>query len=511
MGSIGTAAFVLLLLARALALNITSNYSPVSVPVAESTPAELGPTMLASAQPVVITVSWPLPNGTVVTLLDQRMYNDTCSVPAWVRTDAAPQGAGAALPTLVVADDFTMPPTMDTCAGPLTVDIGLLRAMGRTPAAGGGNARVPARATLYLWRDSAFPLDVPWGTVAPLLEQVFTLPSEPASDSWGSDAYGYDVSTAALYNHVESLRFTLPLDTPLEGGASYWVGLAVAEERVYNSSDFSQNQPRWMVTTNTALRAGQVLLGTSGNTQAYRVVDAQAPNGAAMFRAAPALANWTIADAAEGTVLPFLASTQPQRSDTRQLALGVFAANCRVFASDTLVLSPSGVPPRVVDASAQLRWVAPLAVVPPSPAPAPRVATPVTVTDVPTPAPTDAVITTPTPAGPAGPGLWLYILSACSVVFILVGVLLLIVRRWYHTKYEASTYHELNLIVPPGGEENIALDDDADDLPAVEAVKATYADEAAIPPELSDLHASHDAQTMVPVSLDDKGKGKDRL
>jgi hypothetical protein len=503
---------------------------PTSAPVFAPLPASVAAP--SGGGGISTTVPHALPNGSAVVLLDQRLYNESCSVPAWVRTDATPIGPNAALPTSVVADDFFVPPQLDACRT-LTVDVGLLRAMGRN-----AGWRAPSRATLYVWADVGFPLGSSWGVAAPLVEQVFFVPTEPAASNWASAAYGYTVDTPSVYNHVESLRFTvtLPANTPLTGGWTYWVGLSVALDRAYNASDFSQNQPRWMTTTGAALRAAQQQLGGQA-TQAYRVIDAQAPNGASMFRAAPQLANWSTADdATEAAVLPFLGSTQPQRSDTRQLALGVFASDCTAYTTDGLLLSLSGVPGRVVDAVRQAQWPPPqppLVAVPAprvTPPPPPQRTTPVTVDDTPTwsssSSPNGGIVTQP--EGLDWTWLGALVGLGCAVLLVLVGVLALVARRCHRQHYQTDTsYHGLVQLVNSDGsvgtpapdaaaakEPLTALDEDPDAaarlrLPAEVAVKATYADDPGLvmqeldddPPDVQAAKREHGDLTMTPVPL----------
>lgn len=500
---------LLLLAATATAVNLT--FSPAS---ATSSPAA------APAQ--------PLPVGTALVLLDQRPYNDSCSVPAWVRTDASPVGTTAALPTLVVADDFAVPAAFDACRT-LTIDLGLFRAMGRSAA----GARVPSRATLYVWRDAQFALGVGWdGGASAYASQTFLVPT--VTQTWATAAYGYTVDTVAEYAHVESLRFVwpLPANAPVKGGETYWLAAAVAEDRAFNASDFSQNQPRWMVTTSAGLRQAQLLMGDA-STQAYRVVDAQAPMGAAMFRTAPQLANWTTADAAEPYILPFLAATaQQQHSDTRQLALGVFASDCTVTSRDGLVAAFDGVPAVYVDATAQRRWATPLpapaqAVPSPWPPTAPSPAQAVPAPAVPAqavPSTSDSNITTvSSPSAEVKETQWVLVIAAAIlVVVVLSGLLFLLARRHYRAHYTSDTYHELQVRAAPD-DAAIMLDDDnsgsgsgsgtprsSGGIPAEVAVKATYADHPTTTlvaaddddPDVAALKAAHDEQTMTPVPLD---------
>ena len=549
----------LLLVAWTTAFNVTDNYAPgpAAVPVMGPTPVPArvpgtAPTPVTPVPPLPVSITIAQPLNGVVTLLDQRLYNDSCSVPAWVRTDVAPVGVSAALPTLVVADDFLVPAAVDACAT-LTVDIGLLRAMGRTPQAQGGNARLPSRALLYLWPDAGFYLGVPWGVAAPLVEEAFAIPTDPAA--WASAAYGYTINTTSVFNHIESLRFSFAVPgAGVVGGRSYWVGLAIALDRNYNSSDFSQNQPRWMVTTNAALAAGQALNGGK-TTQQYRVIDAQAPNGAPMFRAAPVLANWTNASAAEPTVLPFI-STQPQHSTTLQLALGVFASNCSVYSTAGLVTS-AVMPPRVVDTVEQAVWAPPPVPSPsfPLPAPFPSPAVPPSsiatsspaVRPVPSPwplvqvfapspsaaqvpfPPADTTVQTP-PAQGMQISLILIIVAAVVVVLLIVGALWLIVWRWYRRKYvgdygEIVTEHDVALRPfgphdADGGADSTDVDldeeeedEDAEDvLPSETAMHVAFSDHPATlivqedgdAPDVAAVKQEYDEQVMVPEPLDEK-------
>lgn len=441
-----------------------------------------------------------------------------------------PGGAGmsGALPTLVVADDFVVPSTVEQCTQ-LTVDAGILRTLGRTS----GNARVPSRVLVYLWDDRAFFVNQTWDqTAAPLYSWSFATPAEP--ETWTSAAYGYTIDTLALYQHVESLRFNLT-ELALEGGRTYWIGLALALDRAFNTSDFSQNQPRWMVTTNTALRNAQQQLGGAA-TQAYRVIDAASPAGAAMFRAAPALGNWTGADAAEPTVLPFLTSNQPQHSTTRQLAIGVFASACTVFAlPPTATALPDGVPTRIVDAAAQLRWQVKAAPSPPLAvvvAPSPLVQ----VTFVPPPPP--VVVVEPPPPSPwivaavpssenaslaatpahatapdsflAGLNMWL-LAAACGVVLLALGIgTLWMVTKRCSQKYQSIEELSATSALRDGDGVSDDDDDDEDDnlmvpldasppsstavRPSDAAIQATYAAHV-LPADSDELHDT------VPVDL----------
>ncbi len=365
---------VALLLAVALpasALNVTDVNSP--------------PTVAASA---------------VLILLDQRAYNASASVPAWERTDAAP----LAVQSMIVADDFVLPAGVAHC-GAAVIEIGLQRALGRSPASAGGNFRTPTRATLWIWADTSFPLNRPLNvTPPPLARVVADAPEEPAGADWMSTpsdvggGAGYTADTPQMLYHVEALRFRFTnLSTLLVGdpakGVRYWVALSIALERAYNSTDFSQNQPRWMVVTRDGLRHAQELMG-GASTQSYRVVDV----AGTMFRTAPRLVNWTSADVAEATVLPFLTAGQA-RSDTRQLALGVFGLDCALSNASLVsaAIQTDVLPPRYVDEAAQLQWAPP----PPSPSPTATLPSPLgTVDETPSPTMGDTPIdSSPVPSG----------------------------------------------------------------------------------------------------------------
>jgi hypothetical protein len=294
----------------------------------------LNVTTLTPVPPPVIAA-----NATLV-LLDQRAYDTAYSVPAWMRTDTTLPAA-----TMLAADDFSVPATVGVCTA-LTVDAGLLRAMGLTP----GNARVPLNGTLWLWDDATFRLGRTLAqTPAPVARITVQTPAAPANANWSSATDGITVTNAGYY-HMESVRFDLP--ATVYGGRTYWVALDVALERAFNSTDFSQNQPRWMTTTTI-----------TAPSQVYRVIDV---NGT-LFHGAPQLQNWTSAAAAEPIVLPWLtASIAPMYSPTQQLALGVFASNCTLTGNATTI---SAVPPRYVPAPVAVP--VPLAVPSSEPVPSP--------------------------------------------------------------------------------------------------------------------------------------------
>ena len=174
---------------------------------------------------------------------------------------------------MIAADDFTLPAALASCDS-LTVDIGLMRAVGRTPGPA-GNARVPTSATFWLWADPAVQGNQTFMQAAPaaLATLVSTQPSEPASPTtWASppqSGFGYWLPAGNVY--VETLRFALgsgfaPLLRNLGGATArrFWLGLDVALTQAWNTTpggDYSQNQPRWMLQgdrTSSACRAASL-------------------------------------------------------------------------------------------------------------------------------------------------------------------------------------------------------------------------------------------------------------
>jgi hypothetical protein len=270
-----------------------------------------------------LTPSPGQPTNDTLVLLDRRAYQEL-SVAAWQRPD--PNA------TLLVADDFVVPTGVDRCTG-LTVDIVLLRAMGRDA----GNYRAPTNATLRLWDGRDFLLNRSLAkTAAPLAQWTVQAPTEP--QGWSSSD-GETVNTSAYYYHVETLRFVLH-NLTVYGGRTYWLGFSVALERAFNSTDFSQNQPRWMLSAT----------GMDGPDSTYRVVDV----GGNMYRDVPLLQNWTSAASAEPTVLPFLTvPPTPMHSDTKQLAMAVFATECSVY-PNAGVARVASMPPRYAEPAVQV-------------------------------------------------------------------------------------------------------------------------------------------------------------
>jgi hypothetical protein len=480
-------------------------------------------------------------------LLNQSVYNESASVPAWERTDAP--GTAGLNPTLVVADDFVVPSGLLTCDG-LTVDIGILRAIGST-------LRLPARATLWLW-DDATPLlgrSFPATVGAALASLTVAVPLEPNAIDWRSDSGGYFVPAA--HAQIETLRFRLDNLTGvlLGGPRRYWLGLAIALDRAYNSTDYTQNQPRWM------LAAPSISLN---GTLAYRVVDAQAPLGAAMYRDVPSLGTWTTADVAEPLVLPF--QTAPPlgtvlRSLTRQLALRVIVDTCTGFGR---VAALTSVPARYVNAQRQLLFaphaaampapvgvpvpaLAPLPPLPPPPVSPPiatgtETTTPSSWSAAPVPAAASsssssslelALAPTPTNGSAAVVGethttldLVLVILAGIIVIGLIVGLLAIFARRYYRRHYAEQPYEEmleLNEKKPLTDDKVIvALEEGGGG--GVTLPRVPYRDGAGTgpgpgllaphmgdPPDVRAVKEAHDKNVMVTVPLDAKEEEDDQV
>jgi hypothetical protein len=169
----------------------------------------LAATARAFNRTVYATVPSPPPlvplgtNATVFVLLNQSAYNDSLGVPAWERTDGAPTPS-APDPTMVAIDDFVLPPSISSC-DTLTVDVGVMRAEGRSAA----NDLLPTGGTVWLFADGAVPTNATFMQSAPLaLAAVpFVSPTEPAGGAWASPSTGYMLPVGHIW--VETLRFAL--------------------------------------------------------------------------------------------------------------------------------------------------------------------------------------------------------------------------------------------------------------------------------------------------------------
>ncbi len=234
----------------------------------------------------------------IVLLQHGTPFNDTVSVPVWERLDTTPP-----LPALVAADDFTIPLVIQSCRG-IVADLVLLRQLGRE-----SNYNVPVNITFWLF--AANQLTGPFNRTRALVERSFVVPSEGLWDPIDSTGGTTVDHGAGNYYHIERLRFELT-NLTLRSNTTYWLAALVATARNFSTVDYSQNLVRWVVSE------------ANITTNSYRVVDWHGN----MYRDLAALVNWTSAEVAEPTILPYFTSLSIQQSRTRQLALDVYGTGC---------------------------------------------------------------------------------------------------------------------------------------------------------------------------------------
>lgn len=323
-------------------------------------------------------------------ILNRAGTRDTWrSVPAWERTDTPLPHA-----SVVTADDIYVPTYAAMCQS-LVVDVTLLLARNTWEA----RARLPTSASLWLFPDSAVsPGGRPFIDRSAIMHVVY---NQPSDGPWDVRTDGEEVlpgTRSGVAYHIQRYRFEVP-GVSLLGGSTYWVALSLACDRAYNSTDYSQNQPRWMLR-----RAADVTapLGPARVDPPYHVVDRYG----SMFRQSPSLAAWTAAASASPVVLSFpmgpVAPAGDTSTESNQLDMAAYAGRCinvSEIPSDAFLTSlPPTWPPRHATPS-----VTPTPTQPPPPTvatPTPAVPTPlVTTTPTPAPVPTPSV-TTPTVAIP---------------------------------------------------------------------------------------------------------------
>jgi hypothetical protein len=275
------------------------------------------------ASPTPTPAYLPIQGNYVVLLSQGRTFNATVSVPAWERLDAL-----MPLPRVLVADDFTMPLSVQSCRA-LTVDIVFLRSYGATP----GNYRAPSRTNLYIY--SAGTLVGRFNQSRALYQQAFTAPSEGAWDPPGSSG-GETVRLGNVSYHVERLRFHWT-NLTLRSSTTYWLAASVSVDLARNTTDESQNMIRIAVSESGT--------GTAPAASQYQVVDAHG----SMYPSSPSLRNWTRAELAESVVLPYETSPGVTRSRTRQLAMDVYGEQCHAVTQvPSSVIRLVELPPRDV-------------------------------------------------------------------------------------------------------------------------------------------------------------------
>ena len=291
---------------------------------------------------------------------------------AWQRADSPAPGA-----TVVPAAAIDMPASLLNCSA-LTVDVPLLRTLG-------SSYRAPLSGTLWVFADDAAVVGAnrPFNASRALAQHRFA--PEPSEGNWtvlgASGGVTVDEGTPAKRFHVETYRFRLT-NLSLAGARRYWIALAVELERAFNATDFSLNQPRWL------LADGGLVSMAAGGATPFRVVDRYG----SMFLALPALANWTNGTnlttlAAAGVIAPAGISANV----SAQLALVAYASGCmNVSAVKTL--------DALVPQATTYRVLAPAGT--PTPTPSPPGNANVTGGDDATPTPTPAPTPSPTPPPP---------------------------------------------------------------------------------------------------------------
>ncbi len=296
------------------------------VELARTGSVQLSPaTPVPAASPVLVSSATTLDASYVLVLNQSAVYNETVSVPVGQRLDTT-----APLPSMVVADDFTVPTSLQTCRL-LIADLVLLRQLGRVATS---NYRTPANVTLWLFGSTSTA--GPFDPSRALFTKVFSVPSEGAWDPVGSTGGKTVDNGGGFHYHLERLRFQMS-NVTLRAGLTYWLAALVSIERAYNATDFSQNSVRWAL-SEVVPGVGSLVLN-----HPYRVVDWHGN----MFRAMPALHNWSAAAVAESTVLPSFVDPTTLASATRQLAVDIYLSRCtNVTRLPTSIKLLSSLPPR---------------------------------------------------------------------------------------------------------------------------------------------------------------------
>lgn len=246
-------------------------------------------------------------------LLDQWEYNAAASVPAWTVTDTSLRhikpSATSAHPATIATVQVPLP-TGAVCHH-LIVDVPLVRRF-----ASGASARTPTNATFYLWPAGATPaLDTAFDA-----RDAIVLHAPSPDGNWSSATNGRHYAAGNYEARVH--RFTLVTNgTGWQGNDTYptTLGLTIDLAHAVNRTDYSRNEIRWATVNATAVAGWR-----RTNSASYRFID----RDSGFFRTHPVLGRWSPAAVAEPTVLEFLAAgSAPHASDTRQLAVAVYA-NC---------------------------------------------------------------------------------------------------------------------------------------------------------------------------------------
>ncbi len=261
-------------------------------------------------RPNATNTTTPETPGYIVLLQQGRLFNDTVSVPVWERLDNG-VGTGPA-PAMIAAEDFTVPLAVQSCRS-LVADLVLFRQLGRE-----SNYVVPHNITLWLFAHNEVSTPVHFNASRALVERVFTVPTEGQWDPVGSTGGTTVDRGAGYYYHIERLRFELT-NLTLRSNTTYWLACLVSLNRNYSPVDYSMNLVRWATSEVETVS----IMGTAV-VESYRVVDWHGN----MFRDVPALINWTSAEQAEATILPYFTSIDVRQSRHKQLALDVYGHNC---------------------------------------------------------------------------------------------------------------------------------------------------------------------------------------
>ena len=405
---------------------------------------------------------------------------------------------------MVAADDFTVPLAIQTCRA-LTVDLVFLRQLGRVES---NNYRVPTNVTLWIFPASA--LVGKFNRTRALYERVYVVPSEGAWDPVGSTGgVTVDRPGTGYYYHLERMRFAVS-NVTLRSNTTYWIAVLAAIDRAYNSTDFSQNLMRVAV---RGISPTVVTASAFSGGEQYRVVDVYGN----LYRNAPILLNWTRADAAEASILPYMTNPSVASSVTHQLAMDVYASQCTALAPvPPSIVRYAQLPPREPDllatsastpeSSTPSFWTvasSPSSASPPSssgPIPSPRgssssalLASPtVMVTATPPPSPLPFPSSSPTDGSGTPPVAvehtnanamrlmdWIFILIAAVSIFLFAGLILFIVLRCrLGVRFTNMSYDELQK--NSSGDDDDSRNKDEAQIPLAniddDVVDETYAD-----------------------------------
>ncbi len=271
----------------------------------------------------------------VVRLTNQSQFNEAFSIPAWERPDLA-----APHPALLVADDFFIPPSIQM-AKTVIIDGLLLISMGRTAE----NLRHPICANFYIFLGSS-ALNGSFNISKAIYKSQCIVPNGGDWNNPETDGgYTVDAGSGMLY-HIGEYRFVLR-NLTLRGNANYWIVASIAQERMYNTTDYSQNQPRWLLSVpltapGSVSIAENVTYADRTFGQQYRVIDRYGT----MYRTIPALHAWANATVAEPHILAFVRATPSPALSSKQLAMTIYATDCINITRVPAALVMNSLPPR---------------------------------------------------------------------------------------------------------------------------------------------------------------------